>query len=97
MAGQPGGERIAADVKCYYCGHISGQILGYKGIPLRVSNFIPRAGYTGEAARPGVRLRCERCGGPVFLEDATPLAVVKSKLERTIGETPPLKRATRAA
>lgn len=97
MAAHLHDERIAADVKCYYCGHISGQISGYKGKPLRVSNFVPRPGYTGQAVRPGVRLRCERCGGPVFLEDTTPLALVKSKLERTIGETPPLKRTPRAA
>jgi hypothetical protein len=97
MPGQLNAERIAADVKCYYCGHISGQIFGYKGTPLRVSNFVPRPGYTGEPVRPGVRLRCERCGGPVFLEDSTPLGMVKSRLDRTIGETVPVKHTPRAA
>ena len=65
------GAQVVVDVKCYYCGHISGQIIGRKGEPLRASNFIPRPGYTGMEVKPGVRLRCERCNGPVFLEDST--------------------------
>jgi hypothetical protein len=64
-------SRIVADVKCYFCGHISGQIFGIKHQPLRVSDFVPRQGYSGPAVRPGMKLRCERCHGPVFLEDAT--------------------------
>jgi hypothetical protein len=60
-----------ADVKCYHCGHISGQIHGLRHQPLRVSNFVPRPGYTGAEPKPGTRLRCERCQGPVFLEDVS--------------------------
>ena len=63
--------RTVADVKCYYCGHISGQITGRRGQPLRVNDFVPRPGYKGPEYKPGSRLRCERCRGPVFLEDAT--------------------------
>ncbi len=63
--------KVVADVKCYFCGHISGQIVGRKGEPLRASNFIPRPGYQGIEVKAGVRMRCERCGGPVFLEDST--------------------------
>jgi hypothetical protein len=63
--------RTVADVKCYYCGHISGQITGRRGQPLKVSDFVPRPGYKGPEVKPGSRLRCERCRGPVFLEDAT--------------------------
>jgi len=62
---------IVADVKCYHCGHISGQIFGVRHRPLKVSNFVPRPGYAGPEVRPGMRLRCERCQGPVFLEDAS--------------------------
>ncbi len=62
---------ITADVKCYYCGHIGGQIIGRRGEPLTVTNFIPRPGYTGPEVKPGTRLRCERCQGPVFLEDTS--------------------------
>jgi hypothetical protein len=66
--------RTAADVKCYFCGHISGQIIARRDRPLKVSDFVPRPGYTGPELRPGMRLRCERCSGPVFLEDAGPVA-----------------------
>jgi hypothetical protein len=64
-------SRIVADVKCYHCGHISGQIFGRRHQPLKVGDFVPRPGYTGPEVKPGMRLRCERCQGPVFLEDAT--------------------------
>jgi DNA-directed RNA polymerase subunit RPC12/RpoP len=67
--------QVTADVKCYYCGHVSGQIIGPKNEPLRVTNFVPREGYTGTAPRPGDRIRCERCRGPVFLEDVSPLTI----------------------
>lgn len=64
-------SRIVADVKCYFCGHISGQIFGRRHQPLKVSDFVPRQGYSGPEVKPGMKLRCERCHGPVFLEDAT--------------------------
>jgi hypothetical protein len=64
-------SRIVADVKCYFCGHVSGQIFGHRNQPLKVSDFVPRQGYSGPEVKPGMRLRCERCNGPVFLEDAT--------------------------
>ncbi|HEU0072947.1 MAG TPA: hypothetical protein VFS30_02975 [Dehalococcoidia bacterium] len=64
-------NKVVADVKCYFCGHVSGQIVGKRHEPLRVTNFVPRPGYTGPEVKQGTRLRCERCQGPVFLEDAT--------------------------
>jgi hypothetical protein len=67
-------DRLIADVKCYFCGHISGQIIAPRKKPIRIENFVPRPGFTGAPLRPGDRLRCERCGGPVFLEDAEPLS-----------------------
>jgi hypothetical protein len=65
--------RIKADVKCYFCGHISGQLDGEKDGPLTVQSFRPRPGYRGPAPRPGERLRCERCRGPIYLEDVRPV------------------------
>jgi hypothetical protein len=64
--------QVTADVKCYYCGHISGQILSDRSRP-GVRAFQPRPGYQGARPKPGQRLRCERCSGPVYLEDVTPL------------------------
>lgn len=74
-------NKVVADVKCYYCGHVSGQIVGRRDEPLKVTNFKPRPGYSGAEVRPGMRLRCERCQGPVFLEDSS----VAGQVTRTTG------------
>jgi hypothetical protein len=66
--------RVIADIKCYYCGHVSGQLEGDRGAPLAAAVFRPRPGYQGPAPRPGPALRCGRCQGPVYLEDVRPLA-----------------------
>ena len=81
----PAMEAIAvADVKCYYCGHISGQLIGRRGVTFQASRFVPRPGYRGPEIKPGVRLRCERCRGPVFLEDSTPMARAEGALAQTL-------------
>jgi DNA-directed RNA polymerase subunit RPC12/RpoP len=72
--------QVTADVKCYYCGHVSGQIIGPKNQPLRVTNFVPRQGFAGEVPKTGERLRCERCRGPVYLEDVSPLTIGQMKV-----------------
>ena len=75
-------NRVIADVKCYFCGHVSGQIIGSRHQPLRVTNFVPCPGYSGPEVRPGMRLRCDRCQGPVFLEDATGMMQTRPAAER---------------
>jgi len=84
--------RVVADVKCYHCGHVSGQIVGWRHEPLRVENFVPRPGYSGPEVKPGARLRCERCRGPVFLEDAAGVLSLKHMVAR-----PPAARSQTAA
>jgi DNA-directed RNA polymerase subunit RPC12/RpoP len=64
--------QVTADVKCYYCGHVSGQLVSEQGRP-ETGIFHPRPGYAGNPPVAGKRIRCERCGGPVFLEDPSPL------------------------
>ncbi|HEY4684697.1 MAG TPA: hypothetical protein VII57_01490 [Dehalococcoidia bacterium] len=76
--------RVVVDVKCYYCGHVSGQIIGRRNERLRLGNFIPRPGYQGPPPKPGDRLRCERCRGPVFLEDAAPAVVPSAAVDETL-------------
>lgn len=78
------GPTIIADVKCYYCGHISGQIIGRRDRPLRVTDFKPRQGYTGGEFTPGQKLRCERCHGPVFLEDAGSAIVPSARADAAL-------------
>ena len=60
---------IVADVKCYHCGHISGEVIGTRAKPVKEWTFEP---VTGDARPVGSRLRCIRCAGPVFLEDVRP-------------------------
>lgn len=63
--------QVIADVKCYHCGHVSGEIIGSRGTPLKAWTFEPK---TGEPRPVGQRLRCIRCGGPVYLEDVRPFS-----------------------
>ncbi len=80
---------VVGDVKCYHCGHVSGQIEGTRTRRLVIHAFTPREGYKGSPPKTGDRLRCERCQGPVYLEDLRPapdqfaLLVTAQKQKRT--------------
>ena len=86
---------VIADVKCYFCGHVSGQITGTSRAHLRVTSFVPRPGYTKSLPSAGHKLRCERCDGPVYLEDVSPMTFSKkgSPLTATRAAAPVKKRA----
>lgn len=58
---------IRADVKCYYCGHVSGQIEGDPGNSQALWNYRSLSGSHSSLRRR--QIRCERCGGPVFLDE----------------------------
>lgn len=62
---------VRGDVKCYYCGHISGELIGSPDEPMRARSFRPGPSFRGPLPKPGQSLRCDRCGGPVFLEDVS--------------------------
>ena len=64
--------QVVGDVKCYHCGHVSGQMEGTRGTKLVLKKFTPRPGFQGTLPGPGARLRCERCSGPVYLEEIRP-------------------------
>ena len=62
---------LTADVKCYLCGTVSGTIESERQ-PLPRSVRFRRAG--DKDALPVLdwrRLRCDRCSGPTYLDDAT--------------------------
>ena len=70
---------VKGDIKCLHCGHISGEWVGVGGTPLNM------AGYRGAQLHddePATLLKCARCHGPVFLDDAA--AVVNSYRLRRI-------------
>ncbi|HXU23860.1 MAG TPA: hypothetical protein VN697_07505 [Tepidiformaceae bacterium] len=64
---------VVGDVKCLHCGYLSGQWVGVSGAPLTVKGF--RATPSSDAPAPEADttalIRCVRCAGPVFLDEAT--------------------------
>ena len=61
---------IRADVKCYYCGHISGQVEGDPDDPKTVWRFHPISlEFANQTVQQRHTIRCTRCGGPVFLDE----------------------------
>ncbi len=58
-----------ADVKCYLCGGIVGSIEGERGAGVRVRFHRPGEPTIVEL-EDWRRLRCHRCGGTVYLDDA---------------------------
>jgi hypothetical protein len=59
---------LVADIKCYYCGFISGELVSPNSQSLKNGTFRPAEGVDA-AATSGGKLRCARCGGPVFLDE----------------------------
>jgi hypothetical protein len=59
--------QIKADLKCYYCGYVTGHLEGDTSRPLQVAAFIPAPGST--PVKRGEQIRCARCYGPVYMDD----------------------------
>lgn len=61
---------VIGDAKCLHCGFVMGRWVGPKGVPLTVAGLkdeqlgVPRGA-------PDDLVRCGRCAGPVFLDDAS--------------------------
>ena len=64
---------ISADLKCYYCGYVSGEVIADTAHPERILAFKPTAAASAE--RPNSVRRCGRCGGPVYLDEAQTLSM----------------------
>lgn len=69
---------VVGDVKCLHCGYLSGQWVGVSGAPITVKGFRPAAPNQAQAQAQAQQsedstalLRCVRCAGPVFLDEAT--------------------------
>lgn len=60
---------IRADVKCYYCGHVSGQLEGDPDNPYLRWTFYSVPGPAPRTLSTRRAIRCIRCGGPVFLDE----------------------------
>lgn len=74
---------VKGSVTCYYCGHVSGELIGESEEPMENALFRPAHG--GGLTRPAHRLRCSRCSGPVYLDDIEvipPKVTVESGLDK---------------
>lgn len=60
---------VIGDVKCLHCGFISGRWVGPKGAPLTAAGLKDPSG--SPATNRDELIRCGRCDGPVFLDDAS--------------------------
>ncbi len=73
---------VTGDVKCLHCGFISGRWVGVSGAALTASGLKrPERAAPMNDAEADEAVRCERCGGPVFLEDAS-LVISSTRLRR---------------
>jgi hypothetical protein len=61
---------VIGDVKCLHCGFVTGRWVGPKGTPLIAAGLKDRVPEARQAA-PEDLVRCGRCEGPVFLDDAS--------------------------
>lgn len=60
--------QLVGDIKCYYCGFVSGELLSTDGQSFKNATFRPAPGVSAAATTRGA-LRCARCGGPVYIDD----------------------------
>lgn len=72
---------VTGDVKCLHCGFISGRWVGASGAPVNMGGL--KQPHDGAAAgtNPEDLVRCQRCEGPVFLDDAS-LVISSTRLRR---------------
>jgi hypothetical protein len=84
--------KVVGEVKCYHCGHVSGEIEGTRTDRLVLHAFKPRPGYRGTPPGPGDRIRCERCAGPVFVEDLRPLPMYPLVVDQRAAKKRPSRR-----
>ncbi|WP_322819649.1 hypothetical protein [Tepidiforma sp.] len=61
---------VVGDLKCLHCGHLNGRWVGPKGAPLTLAGLRPLPA----GSDPAQAARCQRCQGPVYLDDAAPVA-----------------------
>jgi len=81
--------KVTGEVKCYHCGHVSGEIEGTRTDRLVLHAFNPRPGYQGTPPGPGNRIRCERCQGPVFIEDLRPIPMYPIPMGKAVAKKRP--------
>jgi hypothetical protein len=74
---------IAADLKCYCCGTIAGEIFADTTRPQRFLAFLPTEEPLASSRPPR---QCPRCGGPIFLDEAQ--TVTRHEVARRLRQRP---------
>ena len=60
---------ITAELHCYHCGYVAAQVGSDTAVaPFRFHLVLPRPG-GGLRLVEGRRVRCGRCGGPLYLDE----------------------------
>jgi hypothetical protein len=62
---------MRADLKCYACGYVSGQIEGDDKQSIAKGRVSSQSPLGLPKRRPDGRFGCVRCGGPLYLDDVT--------------------------
>ena len=72
---------VTGDVKCLHCGFISGRWVGPSGAAVTASGLKHPEGTASDGGGGDEAVRCQRCDGPVFLDDAV-LVISSTRLRR---------------
>lgn len=88
---------MACDVKCYWCGHFTGQLLYETERPADVPRYKPSAHNTLPPPQRGEPLRCGRCAGPVYLDEWTSVTVPNLEGFRGRLRRPPQRKLAQAS
>lgn len=73
---------VTGDVKCLHCGFISGRWVGANGAPVTAGGLKLADDATATShVNAADAVRCQRCDGPVFLDDAN-LVISSTRLRR---------------
>ena len=70
---------VLGEIKCLHCGFENVRWVGAKGAPITVGGLRNRT--TGTDEDPGALVRCARCEGPVFLDNAD-MVINNARLRR---------------
>jgi hypothetical protein len=74
---------IAADLKCYCCGSIAGEVFTDTTHPHRFLAYLPAEEPLANGRPPR---HCQRCGGPIFLDEAQ--TVTRHEVVRRLRQRP---------
>lgn len=80
---------IVGEVKCYHCSRVCAEVDGELGQPLDPHRLRLVGGGHPCAPRWGRPLRCQRCGGPAYLDEVHPAAEQELLLLRRLPQAFP--------